>query len=233
MKDKNGMLVETRKLNKREKVVVSSLDVAETFTYFDEESQREYTREHKAVLRAIRELKCSDKFRGEHFSPSTYADSRGKEQPCELMDKDGFTMLVMGFADPKAMKFKEIYINQFNQMEELLKGKLIEREKGIVIRQAFTKALQESGENERMHGNGYSNYTDHIVYKQVFGMRASELREKYGIGKRDNLRDCFTQEELKKVENAEMLVSSLMEYGWSFAEIKDFVLKSANKLIET
>lgn len=30
-----------------------------------------------------------------------------------------------------------------------------------------------------------------------------------------------------------MLVSSLMEYGWGFAEIKDFVLKSANKLIET
>ncbi len=92
MKEKNDMLVETRKLNKKERVVVSSLDVAGTFTYFDEESQREYTREHKAVLRAIRELKCSEKFRGEHFSPSTYIDSRGKEQPCELMDKDGFVM---------------------------------------------------------------------------------------------------------------------------------------------
>lgn len=108
----------------------------------------------------------------------------------------------------------------------------IERAKGIAVRQALTKAIQQSGENERMHGNAYSNYTDHIVYKQVFGMRASELREKYGIGKRDNLRDCFTQEELKKVQNAEMLVSSLMEYGWSFGEIKDFVLKSANRLIE-
>lgn len=109
----------------------------------------------------------------------------------------------------------------------------IERAKGIAVRQALTKAIQQSGENERMHGNAYSNYTDHIVYKQVFGMRANELREKYGIGKRDNLRDCFTQEELKKVENAEMLVSSLIEYGWSFSEIKNFVLKSANKLIET
>lgn len=108
----------------------------------------------------------------------------------------------------------------------------IERAKGIAVRQALTKAIQQSGENERMHGNAYSNYTDHIVYKQVFGMMASELREKYGIGKRDNLRDCFTQEELKKVQNAEMLVSSLMEYGWSFAEIKEFVLKRANKLID-
>lgn len=29
-----------------------------------------------------------------------------------------------------------------------------------------------------------------------------------------------------------MLVSSLMEYGWGFNEIKDFVLNKANKMIE-
>lgn len=109
----------------------------------------------------------------------------------------------------------------------------IERAKGIAVRQALTKAIQQSGENERMHGNAYSNYTDHIVYKQVFGMRACELREKYGIGKKDNLRDCFTQEELKQVQNAEMLVSSLVEYGWGFNEIKEFVLTKANKMIES
>lgn len=107
----------------------------------------------------------------------------------------------------------------------------IERAKGIAVRQALTKAIQQSGENERMHGKAYSNYTDHIVYKQVFGMRAKELREKYGIGKKDKLRDCFTEEELKAVQNAEMLVSSLMEYGWGFNEIKDFVLNKVNKMI--
>ncbi len=224
------MLVETRKLNKREKVVVSSLDVAETFTYFDEESQREYTREHKAVLRAIRELKCSDKFRGEHFSPSTYTDSRGKEQPCELMDKDGFTMLVMGFSDPKAIQFKEVYINQFNQMEYVLQSKLVEREKGIVIRQAFTKAIQQSNENENMHGHAYSIYTD-IIYKSLFNKNAKQLREEFGISKKDNLRDCFSHEELKNVQNAEMLVSSLVAYGWGYDEIKKFIMdKMLNKI---
>lgn len=108
----------------------------------------------------------------------------------------------------------------------------IERAKGIAVRQALTKAIQQTGENDRMHGHAYSNYTDHIVYKQVFGMRAAELRGKYGISKSDNLRDCFSEEELRKVQNAEMLVSSLMEYGWGFDEIKNFVLNSVNKLIE-
>ncbi|MFG6383491.1 MAG: Rha family transcriptional regulator [Lachnospiraceae bacterium] len=224
------MLVETRKLNKREKVVVSSLDVAETFTYFEEENQREYVREHKAVLRAIRELKCSDTFRGEHFSPSTYTDSRGKEQPCEFMDKDGFTMLVMGFTDPKAIRFKEMYINQFNQMEELLKGKLIEREKGIVVRQAFTKALKESGEGERMHHMAYATYTD-LIYRSLFGKSAKQFREEFGITKKDNLRDCFMEEELKQIQNAEMLVSALIGYGWGYGEIKKFITnQSINKI---
>lgn len=224
------MLVETRKLNRKERVVVSSLDVAETFTYLDEESQKEYKREHKAVLRAIRELKCSDEFRGEHFSPSTYIDSRGKEQPCELMDKDGFTILVMGFTDPKAMKFKEIYINQFNAMEELLKGKLVEREKGIAVRQALTKAIQQSGENDRMHNHAYSTYTD-LIYKSLFGKTAKQFREEFGISKQDSLRDCFSEEELKRIQNAEMLVSSLMGYGWGYQEIREFILNKANKMI--
>lgn len=241
MKEENGMLVEIRKLNKRETIVVSSRDIAETFEkehheviYAIEgrisENAKDVKVKNKGIINEL--IEAGNSHIENYFIQSEY-ESRGKKYKEYLMTRDGFVLLVMGFSGEKAMKFKLAYINQFNQMEELLKGKLIEREKGIVIRQAFTKALQESGENERMHGNGYSNYTDHIVYKQVFGMRASELREKYGIGKRDNLRDCFTQEELKKVENAEMLVSSLMEYGWGFAEIKDFVLKSANKLIET
>lgn len=218
------MLVETRKLNKREVNVVTSLDVAETFE-----------KEHYHVMEDIREIQSkisTPEFSG-LFYEGEYKASNGKKNPMYYMNRDGFTLLAMGYTGEKAMRFKLAYINQFNQMEELLKGKLIEREKGIVVRQAFTKALQDSGENDRMHGKGYSNYTDHIVYKQVFGMRARELRGKYGIGKKDNLRDCFTEEELKQVQNAEMLISSLMEYGWGFDEIKEFVLTKVNKMIES
>lgn len=230
------MLVETKKINKREVIVVTSRDVAETFG-----------KEHKEVLRSIEGQKDAEgktKHLGlieqieqggelpfeKYFIPSEYK-SNGRSYNEYLMTRDGFTLLVMGFFGEKAMKFKLAYIKQFNAMEELLKGKLIEREKGIAARQSLTKAIQQSGENERMHGNAYSNYTDHIVYKQVFGMRACELRKKYKVGKNDNLRDCFTEEELKQVQNAERLVSSLMEYGWGFEEIKDFVLNRANKMI--
>jgi Rha family phage regulatory protein len=213
------MLVETRKLNKKEVNVVSSLDIAETFE-----------KEHRRVLQDIRELQCSDEFRQHNFVQSEYVNSQNRKQPMFLVTRDGFTILAMGYTGEKAMKFKEAYINQFNAMEELLKGKLVEREKGIAVRQSLTKAIQQSNENERMHGHAYSTYTD-IVYKSVFGKNARQIREEYGVSKKDNLRDLFSAEELEKVQSVEMIVSGLVNCGWGYNEIKDFILNGTRKLL--
>lgn len=215
------MLVETRKLNKREINVVKSLDVAETFE-----------KEHRNVLADIRNIQSeiSTAEFSALFFENEYKASNGKKNPMYYMNRDGFTLLVMGYTGEKAMRFKLAYINQFNQMEELLKGKLIEREKGIVVRQAFTKALKESGENERTHGHAYSLYTD-LIYKAVFGKNVKQLREEYGITKQDNLRDYFAQEELAKVKSVEMVVGGLVDCGWGYDDVKDFITNSTRKLI--
>lgn len=120
------------------------------------------------------------------------------------------------------MKFKEAYIKQFNAMEQALRGKLVEREKGIAVRQALTKALQQSTEDARMHGHAYSTYTN-CIYKVLFDMNANQLREKYGIQKRDNLRDCFSSEELRMIQSMECLVSGLVDCGWEYTQIKSFI----------
>lgn len=106
----------------------------------------------------------------------------------------------------------------------------LERAKGIAVRQALTKAIQQSNENDRMHGHAYSTYTD-VIYKSLFGKSAKQFRDEFGISKKDNLRDCFDEEDLKKIQNAEMLVSSLIGYGWGYNEIKEFIMnKSINKI---
>lgn len=166
------MLVEIKKMNKDEVTVCTSLDVAETFG-----------KEHKNVLKDIREMDCSEEFGRLNFELSSYLNSQNKRQPMYYMTCDGFTMLVMGYTGEKAMKFKEAYIRQFNAMEKVLIGKMKEREKGIAVRQALTNALQQSEENERMHGHAYSTYTN-IVYKAVFGKDAKRLRENMAYPKR-------------------------------------------------
>ena len=213
------MLVEVMMIGKVETSIATSLDIAETFG-----------KEHKRGLQDIRELECSEDFRRHNFVQSSYVNSQNKKQPMYYVTRDGFTLLAMGYTGEKAMKFKEGYIRQFNAMEKLLIGKIKEREKGIAVRQAFTKAIQQSSENERMHGHAYSTYTD-VIYKSIFGKNAKQLREEFGITKKESMRDYFSEEDLMKVQNAEMLVSALVGYGWGYNEIKEFILnKSINKI---
>ena len=106
-------LVKLSRINKQEVTVVSSLDVAEKFN-----------KSHDKVLRDIREIHCSDKFRRSNFGETSYKDKWNREQPMYNMTKDGFTLLVMGYTGEKAMKFKEAYIQAFNKMEQLLTQKL-------------------------------------------------------------------------------------------------------------
>lgn len=213
------MLVEIKTVNKEEVTVVTSLDVAETFG-----------KEHARVLRDIRELDCSEEFRHGNFAESYYVNAQNKKQPMYYITRDGFTLLAMGYTGEKAMQFKEAYIKQFNAMEKALIGKVKEREKGIAVRQALTNAIKESGENERMHGHAYSTYTD-LIYKAVLGKSAKQLKEEFGIGKQDNLRDSLSTEELAKVKSVEMVVSGLVDCGWGYDDIKNFILNTNRKLL--
>lgn len=212
------MLVEVRRISKTEMTVVSSLDVARTFE-----------KEHRRVLQDIRELECSDEFREHNFVQSSYVNVQNKKQPMYLITRDGFTMLAMGYTGEKAMRFKEAYIKQFNAMDQTLQGKRIEREKGIAVRQSLTKALQQSTENERMHGHAYSTYTN-CIYKVLFGKNAAQLREERGAEPNNNLRDYLSEEELRAVQSMECLVSGLIDCGWGYDQIKEFIQKNNTML---
>ena len=90
------MLVEVKRVNKAEMTVVSSLDVAETFG-----------KDHKNILRDIRQLECSDEFRRLNFEQSEYLNEQNHKQPMYYMTRDGFTILVMGYTGEKAMRFSK------------------------------------------------------------------------------------------------------------------------------
>lgn len=211
------MFVEIMKFGRDERPAVTSLDVAETFG-----------KNHQHVMRDIRELGCSENFRLSNFGQSNYENAQGHKQPMFIMTRDGFTLLAMGYTGELAMKFKEAYIRQFNAMEAALIGKTVEREKGIAVRQALTKALQQSTENERMHGHAYSTYTN-CIYKALFGKDAKQLREEYGIGDKGNPRDCFSADELAAVQSMERLVSGLVDCGWGYSQVKDFITQTNTK----
>lgn len=70
------------------------------------------------------------------FFKSAYTHPQNKQQyPEYLMNRDGFTLLAMGFTGKKAIEWKLKYIQAFNAMEEQLK-------KPIQIPQTYAEALR-------------------------------------------------------------------------------------------
>ena len=97
---------------KGKQAVTSSLQVAETFG-----------KRHDHVTRDIEELVAqsgSPKLGNEMFATGTY-ENRGKQYPMYYMNRDGFTLLAMGFTGDKALQFKLQYIEAFNSMEQQVK----------------------------------------------------------------------------------------------------------------
>lgn len=79
-----------------------------------------FNKAHNLVLRAIRNLECSEDFRLRNFAQSSYRNEQGKEQPCYRLTRDGFVFLAMGFTGKDAAQWKEAYITAFNKMEREL-----------------------------------------------------------------------------------------------------------------
>lgn len=77
-----------------------------------------FEKEHRVVITAIRNIVYSSQNCEQFFVSTTYTDNSGKSNPMYIMNRDGFTLLVMGFTGKKALEFKLQYIEAFNKMEE-------------------------------------------------------------------------------------------------------------------
>lgn len=85
---------------------------------------KSFGKEHKHVLDSIRKLTegCAEISADPMFEETTYVNEQnGQTYPMYLMNRDGFTLLVMDFKGKKAMQFKLEYIKAFNNMEAQIK----------------------------------------------------------------------------------------------------------------
>lgn len=218
------MLVKITGKKNEEVLTTTSRDVAEVFG-----------KEHKNVLRDIETLQCSEDFRKLNFEPTSYTDSWNKKQKEYIMTRDGFTLLVMGYTGEKAMQFKEAYIKAFNEMEKELKRIYaerqqweIERAKGVLVRHILTDTIKLKVADSPHKRFMYPNYTK-MIYKALFGKTLKELQEEVGVKPKESIRDYLTSEQLKDVESMEMLVSSLINCGWGYEQIKEFIHQNSVK----
>lgn len=90
--------------------VTTSLQIAKTFE-----------KNHRDVLRGIDLLKKDVRNFAQMFSESSMPDSYGRPRRIYYLNRDGFSLLAMGFTGAKALQFKLAYIEAFNEMEDSLR----------------------------------------------------------------------------------------------------------------
>lgn len=108
---------------------------------------QKFGKRHSYVIESVRNLINSTEKSAEFFIPSTYIDESGKENVMYVMNRDGFTLLAMGFTGKKALKFKMDYIAAFNAMESELR-KLSVR-KPLSQLEILSQSVQVLVEHER------------------------------------------------------------------------------------
>lgn len=191
-KDKYGVFADTKDTAR-----VDSLFVAEFFE-----------KQHFHVLRDIAKITdtksgLSEEFTKSNFEQTYYKDSTGRKLPCYAMTRDGFTMLVMGYTGQKAMKFKELYIKRFNEMEQFIKT-LVSARKEFPLLTDNIKLLHENPKPYH-----FSNECD-MINRIVTGMSAKQFRLANGIEKGKSIRPYLSDEQILMLETLQKVDVGLL-----------------------
>lgn len=191
-KDQYGVFTDTNDTAR-----VDSLFVAEFFE-----------KRHDHVIRDIRKITApksglSDNFIQSNFKADSYKDSTGRKLPCYFMTRDGFTMLVMGYSGQKAMKFKELYIRRFNEMECFIKT-LVSARQEFPLLTANIKLLHENPKPYH-----FSNECD-MLNRIVVGMTAKQFRLANGIEKGKSIRPYLSDEQITMLDTLQKVDVGLL-----------------------
>ena len=115
-----------------DQVVTSSRNVA-----------RDFEKEHRNVIRDIERLLKNEQAQ-EMFYETYYTHEQNKQVYRQfLMNRDGFTLLVMGFTGSKAMEFKFKYINAFNDMEKQIQAQQKPKTQLEILQQSINQLVEQ------------------------------------------------------------------------------------------
>ena len=180
-----------------------------------------FEKEHFHVLRDIARITdtrsgLSKEFIDSNFVADKYKDSTGRKLPCYQMTRDGFTILVMGYTGEKAMRFKELYIKRFNEMEALIKQLVSARQEFPML----TEKIKAVHDNPKPYH--YSNECD-MINRLVIGMTAKKFRETHGIEKGKSIRPYLTEEQVRLIEELQIIDVGLLMSVKKFDDRKSFL----------
>lgn len=213
---------------KNEEALTDSLSIAEMFS-----------RRHADVMRAIDSLiegledqqKNKDATNAKlrwlkMFIPTRYKDEKGEYRKKYFMNRDGFSLLVMGFTGKKALEWKLKYIEAFNKMEAVIMEKrtsawLETRTQGKLVRKDETNVIQQLVKYAEEQGSEHANML-YVTYTKL----ANKMS---GITNRDTA----TNAQLNDLSTMERLICNVVLDGMRQGKHYKEIYKDSKSRLET
>lgn len=167
-----------------------------------------FEKNHKEVLRDIRNIAApnsglSKEFVERNFALSSYKDKQNQKRPCYYLTRDGFTILVMGYTGENTLRFKELYIRRFNEMEELIKSLVNARTEFPLLTENI-KLLHEKPKPYH-----FSNECD-MINRIVLGKSAKQFRLENNLEKGTSIRPYLTEVQINLIEKLQKVDIGLL-----------------------
>ena len=160
------------------------------------------------------------------FQKTSYKDEGGRKRPLYIMNRDGFSLLVMGFTGKKALEWKLQYIKAFNQMESLIKEKSTKawidtRKAGKLTRKAETDTIKQLVDYAKGQGSKHADML-YVTYSKLANKMA-------GIKKRDEA----TVMQLNNLALIENIILHVIDAGIIKGKHYKEIYKDCKKRLET
>ncbi len=199
-----------------------------------------FEKAHRDVLRAIKNMDCSEGFKVRNFARCSFKNKMNREYEGFMMTRDGFSFLCMGFTGKKAAEWKEAFINAFNSMEKqiLQQNDSLEwkqaRLQSKSARRSFTDVVKQFVEYATKQGSkSAAMYYTNITKMEYAALELTEKGQRLPKDFRDTL-DCM---DLCFLSTAEQVAKSALQQGMGmelhYKEIYQLAKERVFKYAET
>lgn len=208
---------------KNDEAVCDSLQVAEKFHKRHDKLVSEIERMYPGLIGRG----CAQNGGHPMFIKTTYIHQQNNQRyPKYIMNRDGFSLLVMGFTGKKALEWKLQYINAFNQMESFIKEKMTQtwletRQAGKQTRKAETDTIKKLVEYAKNQGSTHADML-YIAYSKLANKMA-------GIQKRDEA----TVMQLNNLSLIENIILHVIDNGILMCKHYKEIYKDCKSRLET
>lgn len=175
-----------------------------------------FEKAHRDVLRAIKNLDCSEEFKVRNFAQCSFKNKMNREYEGFMMTRDGFSFLCMGFTGKKAAEWKEAFINAFNSMEKQMLQQTDSLEwkqarlQSKSARRSFTDVVKQFVEYATKQGSKSAvMYYTNITKMEYAALELTEKGQKLPKDFRDTL-DCM---DLCFLATAEQVAKNALQQG--------------------